>query len=37
MYETAQQLVDIAIKAHVQKFGIDREMAQYWIHGAMGG
>ena len=37
MYETAQQLVDIAIKAHVQKFGIEREMAQYWIHGAMGG
>ena len=35
MYETAQQLVDIAIKAHMQKFGIDRETAQYWIHGAM--
>jgi hypothetical protein len=37
MYETAQQLMDIAIKAYMQKFGIDRETAQYWIHGAMGG
>ena len=37
MYETTQQLMDIAIKAHMQKFGIDRETAQYWIHGAMAG
>jgi hypothetical protein len=37
MYETAQQLMDIAIKAYMPKFGIDRQTAQYWIHGAMGG
>jgi hypothetical protein len=37
MYETAQQLVDIAIEAHMRKFGIDRKTAQFWIHGAMGG
>ena len=37
MYETAKQLVDIAIEAHMQKFGIDRETAEYWIHSAMGG
>jgi len=35
MCETAKQLVDIAIKAHMQRFGIDRETASYWIHGAM--
>jgi hypothetical protein len=37
MYETAKQLVDIAVEAHAQKFGIDRETAEYWIHSAMGG
>jgi hypothetical protein len=37
MYETAKQLVDIAIEAHAQKFGIDRETAERWIHDAMGG
>jgi hypothetical protein len=37
MYETAKQLVDIAIEAHAQKFGTDRETAEYWIHSAMGG
>jgi hypothetical protein len=37
MYDTAQQLVEIAIQAHMQKFGVDRETAEYWIHGAMGG
>jgi hypothetical protein len=31
MYETAKQLVDTAIKAHMQMFGIDRETARYWI------
>jgi hypothetical protein len=31
MYETAKQLVDIAIEAHAQKFGIDRETAEYWV------
>jgi hypothetical protein len=29
MYETAEQLVDIAIKAHMRKFGVDRETASY--------
>lgn len=37
LYETAKQLVDIAIEAHAQKFGIDRETAERWIHDAMGG
>jgi len=37
MYETAKQLVHAAIEAHIQKFGIDRETTQYWIHSAMGG
>jgi hypothetical protein len=37
MQETAQQLVEIAIQAHMLKFGIDRETAEYWIHSAMGG
>jgi hypothetical protein len=32
MYETAKQLVDSAIKAHMEMFGIDRETASYWIH-----
>jgi hypothetical protein len=36
MCETAKQLVDIAIEAHMQKFGVDRKTAEYWIHGAMG-
>jgi hypothetical protein len=37
MYETAEQLVHIAIEMHAQKFGIDRETAEYWICSAMGG
>ena len=37
MFETAEQLVDIAIKAHMQRFGVDRETSSYWIHSAMGG
>ena len=37
MFETAKQLVHIAIEAHAQKFGIDYETATYWIHSAMGG
>ncbi len=34
MYETAKHFVDTAIKAHMERFGIDREMARYWIHSA---
>jgi hypothetical protein len=34
MYETAKQLMDTAIKAHVQMFGVDRETASYWIRSA---
>jgi len=34
MYETAKQLVDTAVKAHMQMFGVDRETASYWIHSA---
>ena len=35
MYETAKQLVDIAIKTHMQMFGVDRETARYWVSSAM--
>ena len=31
MYETAKQLVDIAIKTHMQMFEVDRETARYWV------
>jgi hypothetical protein len=34
MYETAKQLMDMAIKAHMQVFGVDRETARYWIRSA---
>ncbi len=34
MYETAKQLVDSAIKAHMQMFEIDRETSRYWIRSA---
>jgi hypothetical protein len=34
MYETAKQLVDTAIKAHLERFGVDRETASYWIRSA---
>ena len=34
MYQTAKQLVDTAIKAHMQMFGVDRETASYWIRSA---
>jgi hypothetical protein len=37
MYETAKRLVDTAVKAHMQMFGIDRETARYWIKSALGG
>jgi hypothetical protein len=37
MYETAKQLVDFAIKAHMQMFGVDRETARYWICSAGSG
>jgi len=35
MCETAKQLVDTAIKAHMQMFGVDRETARYWVCRAM--
>jgi len=34
MYETAKLLVDTAIKAHMERFGVDRETARYWIFSA---
>jgi hypothetical protein len=34
MYETAKQLVHIAIETHMQKFGVDCETARYWIRSA---
>jgi hypothetical protein len=34
MYETAKQLVDAAMTAHAEMFGISRETASYWIRSA---
>jgi len=34
MYETAKQLMDTAIKAHMQMHGVDRETARYWVFSA---
>jgi hypothetical protein len=31
MWETAKVLVDVAIKVHMERFGVDRETARYWI------
>ncbi len=35
MYEIAKQLVDTAIKAHMEMFDVDRETARYWVCSAM--
>jgi len=35
MYETAKQLVDTTIKAHMKMHGVDRETARYWVCSAM--
>jgi hypothetical protein len=37
MYETAKQLIEISEEVLMQKFGIDRETAQYWVSSATGG
>ena len=34
MYEMAKQLVDTAVKAHMERFGVARETARYWIFSA---
>jgi hypothetical protein len=34
MYETAKQLIDAAIAAHAEMFGVSRETANYWIRSA---
>ena len=31
MYESAKLLVDTAIKAHMEQFGVDRDTARYWV------
>ena len=31
MWDAAKQLVDTAIKAHMQMFGVDRETARCWV------
>ena len=35
MYENAKRLVDIAIKAHMKMFGVDRETSRYSVRSAM--
>ena len=35
MHETAKQLVDTAIKAHMEIFGVDRKESRYWVCSAM--
>jgi hypothetical protein len=37
LYETARQLVEISDEVLMQKFGIDRMTAQYWVSSATGG
>lgn len=37
MWESAKLLVDAAVKAHMEMFGVDRETARYWINSALGG
>jgi hypothetical protein len=34
VWEAAKLLVDTAIKAHMEMFGVDRETARYWISSA---
>jgi hypothetical protein len=34
MYEGAKMLVDTAIKGRMERFGVDRKTASYWIHSA---
>ncbi len=34
MLQTAKQLLDTAVKAHMQIHGVDRETALYWIRSA---
>jgi hypothetical protein len=34
MWETAKALVEEAIKAHMDTFGVDRDTARYWISSA---
>jgi hypothetical protein len=34
MYKTAKRLVDAAMTAHAEMFGISRETARYWIRSA---
>ena len=35
MYEGAKMLVDIAIKTHMERFGVGRETAPYWTSSAV--
>lgn len=37
LYEDAQYLMDISIKTLMQRHGIDRETAAYWVNSALGG
>jgi hypothetical protein len=37
LYETAWQLVEISEEVLMQKFGVDRKTAQYWVSSATGG
>jgi hypothetical protein len=37
MYESAKQLVESAVKAHMEKFNVSREIASYWIGSAAEG
>jgi len=37
MWESAKQLMETAIKTHMQLHGVERATAQYWIESAIGG
>jgi hypothetical protein len=37
MYETAKQLIESAVAAHMEQFNVSREIAGFWIRGAAEG
>ncbi len=37
LFETASLLVEISEEVLMQKFGVDRKTAQYWVSSATGG
>jgi nucleotidyltransferase/DNA polymerase involved in DNA repair len=36
LHETARQLAEMSVEVLMQKFGVDRKTAQYWVSSATG-